>query len=798
MSASNSLYRKPMTPGYLGTYNWRSTLLGVLLIIATNVITTQHIASHFDYQPVLGAPLFQVSSIRIYAPYKWFLWILRFGNSPNPLIRQPLLASTLIAATGFAASLFLVALLNIHHNKKLTENTEDLHGSARWANETDIQKSGLTNQKHGVYIGAWQDDRTGHLEYLKHAGPEHILAFAPTRSGKGVGLVIPTLLAWQESAVIFDIKGENWDRTAGYRAAAGQVCFRFAPVEEHGSRFNPLAEVRIGTLREVSDAQNIAEMLCRSGKESPHDEHWIKSATSLITGLILHLCYLAKRMNRFATLAELSNALTPLMSDLTMPLDLEGMDAQQVNVAREYFSQIMRTPHAESTSYWHLRDGQKTLVHPVVLEKMQEMLNREDKEFSGVLSTAKTTLILYSDPLVQRSIEESDFTINDLKHFKYPVSLYLVVPPSDIERLKPLLRLIFTMAVNRLTEELEEVRNSKIKQALKKDEKFVPRPDHRLLLLIDEFPSLGKMPIFETAFAYIAGYGIKAYLITQDIEQIKDAYGNHDSIVSNCHIRIAFAPNKTETAEALSKMAGTTTILRAAVSYSGSRTSPLATNVSTNVDHISRPLITIDELMRLPGPVKEGAGAAQPIVSPGAMLIFIAGQPPIFGKQLLYFQDSTLRKRSVIRPPEKHFTIEHHGDILSPGTLHYANATTSTRGLIQDPIRVEAPKQLAASSANTAAASPATATTTTTATTSSSSRRISSDGQPPNASGVFQVGHDHAIEPAENTTNDHQPLAPTDEMKEVFEQLEVGMEEMDRNFRLYQQTKNNGGITNER
>ena len=793
MRKTTPLYRKPMTPGYLGTYNWRSTLLGLLLILTTNIITTQHIAAHFDYQPALGAPLFQVSSIKIYAPYKWFVWILHFGSSPNPLIRQPLLNSTLITAIGFAATLFVVALLNIHQNRKLTENTEDLHGSARWANEEDIQQSGLTNQKHGVYIGAWHDEKADRLEYLKHAGPEHILAFAPTRSGKGVGLVIPSLLGWEGSAVIFDIKGENWDRTAGYRVAAGHVCFRFAPVEEHSARFNPLAEVRIGTLREVSDAQNIAEMLCRSGKESSHDEHWIKSATSLITGLILHLCYVAKRKNRFATLAELSNALTPLMSDLTMPLDLEGMDEQQVNVAREYFSQIMRTPHVESTSYWHLRDGQKTLVHPVVLEKMQEMLNREDKEFSGVLSTAKTTLILYSDPLVQRSIEESDFTINDLKHFKYPVSLYLVVPPSDIERLKPLLRLIFTMAVNRLTEELEEVRNSRIKQALKKDEKFTPRPDHRLLLLIDEFPSLGKMPIFETAFAYIAGYGIKAYLITQDIEQIKDAYGNHESIISNCHIRIAYAPNKTETAEALSKMAGTTTILRAAVSYSGSRSSPLATNVSTNVDHISRPLITIDELMRLPGPVKEGQGEAQRIVSPGAMLIFIAGQSPIFGKQLLYFQDPTLSKRSAIRPPDKLFTIEHHGNILSPGTLHYACETTSTRGIIQGPKQADSPDLLEESQTTVASASLPTSTAT------SGSSRVNSDNrQRLNAPGTLAMSDDGSIEAAETTIDDDQKTASTDEMKEVFEQLEVGMEEMDRDIQLYQQTKNNGAMRNDR
>jgi hypothetical protein len=219
----------------------------------------------------------------------------------------------------------------------------------------------------------------------------------------------------------------------------------------------------------------------------------------------------------------------------------------------------------------------------------------------------------------------------------------------------------------------------------------------------------------------------------------------------------------------------------------------LATNVSTNVDHISRPLITIDELMRLPGPVKEGQGEAQRIVSPGAMLIFIAGQSPIFGKQLLYFQDPTLSKRSAIRPPDKLFTIEHHGNILSPGTLHYACETTSTRGIIQGPKQADSPDLLEESQTTVASASRPTSTAT------SGSSRVNSDNrQRLNAPGTLAMSDDGSIEAAETTIDDDQKTASTDEMKEVFEQLEVGMEEMDRDIHLYQQTKNNGAMTNDR
>jgi hypothetical protein len=270
---------------------------------------------------------------------------------------------------------------------------------------------------------------------------------------------------------------------------------------------------------------------------------------------------------------------------------------------------------------------------------------------------------------------------------------------------------------------------------------------------------------------------------------MKDAYGNHESIISNCHIRIAFAPNKTETAEALSKMAGTATIPRAAVSYSGSRTSPLATNVSTNVDHISRPLITVDELMRLPGPIKEGQGEAQRIVAPGAMLIFIAGQSPIFGKQLLYFQDPVLLKRSAIKPPQTLFTIEHEGNILSAGKLYHSDTLKSTRGLIQGPIQVKSATQLDPPSRPPSAAA---------ASSGGPQHIISSDKQTLIASQAFTTGDHEMKEQGETAALISQQPAPTDEMQEIFAQLDEGMEKMDRNFHIYELQRTAGAASNER
>lgn len=261
------------------------------------------------------------------------------------------------------------------------------------------------------------------------------------------------------------------------------------------------------------------------------------------------------------------------------------------------------------------------------------MLDKEDKDFSGVLSTAKTALTLYSDPLVARNTSASDFTINDLVNHAHPVSLYLVVPPSDKIRLRPLIRLIFTMIVNRLTERMD------FEGAAQK------RNRYRLLFMIDEFPSLKRMEVFADALSYMAGSGLEAYLITQDIRQIVDAYGPNESIVSNCHVRIAYAPNQYDTAELLSKMTGTKTVQKATFNFSGSRLAPIANHMSATVDQVERPLVTPDEVMRLRPPTKSGHGTAERIVAPGDMLIFVSGHYPIYGTQILYFTDTVLAKR---------------------------------------------------------------------------------------------------------------------------------------------------------
>ena len=215
------------------------------------------------------------------------------------------------------------------------------------------------------------------------------------------------------------------------------------------------------------------------------------------------------------------------------------------------------------------------------------------------------------------------------------MSLYLVVRPSDSDRLRPLIRLVITQIVRGLTEKIEFAAG-----------KSVAHYRHRLLLLLDEFASLKQLAVIEEALAFMAGYGIKGYLIVQDVQQLTKAYSRDESILGNCHIRIAYAPNKLETAELLSRMAGKSTVVKRQTSISGKRSGGWG-HVNESLQEMQRPLLTADEAMRLPGMRKNRQGELEA----GDMLIFAAGHAPIYGRQILYFQDPVFAARAEIPAP---------------------------------------------------------------------------------------------------------------------------------------------------
>ena len=562
-------------------------------------VATEVVANGFGFQPALGFNLFH-----LYAPWSYFVWAHRWEDQSNHAVFDQ------GSGVGWLCTLVLWGALLLVLRGRFKVNPF-LHGSARWADKRDIKAAGLLN-KHGVYVGGWLD-KDGKVHYLRHNGPEHILLYAPTRTGKGVSLILPTLLSWTQSAFVTDLKGELFEMTSGWRQKyARNKILRFEPAAASGSCcFNPMAELRLGTEHEIGDAQNLALLLCDPHGRGLREGDFFQAASySLLVGCILHVCYKARVEGTPATFGELDHILA---------------DPSRVNP-----KEACRELWLEMLSYGHV-NGRN---HPVVGATAADMLNRAPNEASGVVGTAKTFLDLYRDPIVARNTSRSDFRIRDLMHHESPVSLYIITQPDDKARLRPLVRVVVNMIVRLLASKME-FRNGHPTAAYK----------HRLLAMIDEFPALGKLEILQESLAFVAGYGIKAYLVAQDLNQLKSketGYGPDEAITSNCHVQVAFPPNRLETAKHLSGLTGETTIVKEAVTRSGRG---LGAQVSTTMQEVQRPLLTPDECLRMPGPKKDDQGR---IVEAGDMVVYCAGFPAVYGRQPLYFQDETFLARAAV------------------------------------------------------------------------------------------------------------------------------------------------------
>lgn len=407
-------------------------------------------------------------------------------------------------------------------------------GAAEFAGRSDIRRADLRGK--GPIIG------TSHRRFMRFCKPGHLLTFAPTRSGKGIGAVIPNLLDHPGSVVVTDIKGENHAVTRAYRETLGRV-IAFAPFDPTlgNDGFNPLDFIRTSTPNDVDDARMIAEMLVApDGKEA---NHWEREARTLLTGLLLHVALERKPQER-----NLHRVRGLLMRD------------------RSGFEAVI--------------DAMAQSPHIVISTIGRGFSQKEDKERGAVISTAQSRLEPFDSPLLQAATNHSSFKMEDLK--RETLSLFIIIPPEYVAVYQPVLRLMVGLATAAMTREAK-------------------RPKHPVLFLLDELPALGHMRPIEDGIGYLAGYGAILWLFVQDLDQLQKTYVKWRSMIANCAVRQAFNVQDTQTAELLSGMLGQRTVR----TRSGSRSGRfpwlwMATNFNETVAETGRPLLSPAEIMLLP------------------------------------------------------------------------------------------------------------------------------------------------------------------------------------------------------
>ena len=545
-------------------------LMGVLLVSA--LVGSVAVAS------VVGSLL--DGTWAVHGPWRLLAWWqVHRSTRPGPFAAGVVVTLVVIALAGLV---FRVGLAI--HTPKVPEA-----GTDKWGGLATLEAAGLA-QDAGVVVGRWGSaiPRKPTHGLLAYDGPEHQLVAGGTRSGKGAGHVIPTLLNWRSSVVAYDIKGELWEHTAGFRSRFTHA-LRFAPTRSGSARYNPLLEIR----REhaVRDAQNLAAILVDPGGEKKSLDIWDQQAAQFLTATILHVLFTApdgqKHLGR----------VRELVMEFETTVDL-----------------MQRTCHVID------EDGE-AMAHEEIARAAKSLQEQGERFRSSVKGTVEGYLILWADPEVVRATAESDFSASDLMCVDSPVSLYIEPPPSDADRLRPLIRAVLYQLSRTLMQELETDNRGRKKH-------------HQLLLLLDEFPTLGKLPFFSDNLRQMAGYGLKAHLVVQSFADIAEAYGPHNSIIDNCHVVVAFAAADPSTAKRVSEMTGQVVELRR--SFSGRRLAPLdvKSRTSSQSEQV-RPLLH-------PGEVRE--------LDQEDQLVFVTGHPPLRTRKIRYWKDPVFGPR-LIPPP---------------------------------------------------------------------------------------------------------------------------------------------------
>lgn len=512
------------------------------------------------------------------------IFLLKFGQNPNdasPLTLyqywyyyrdNPAILQWIQLSGGIASLIALLpfALLLMPSNKKL-------FGEARFANYAEIRKAGLLGDQ-GIIVGRY------HGRYLMFGGQQHAIISAPTRSGKGVGIVIPNLLNWPESVVILDIKQENWDITSGFRKKHGQECYLFNPAasDYRTHRYNPLAYISSDPNFRIDDVQKIANMLFPD--QPGTDVIWTATPRSLFLGIAL---LLAETPEKPLTLGQVVRETL---------VDGDGA---------EYFARMINERAAAGKPF-----------SGACIRALNSYISiSAENTRAGVMTSFRSRLELWMNPLVDAATSENDFDLRDVR--KKRMSIYLGVTPDNLERMAPLLNLFFQQLIDLNTRELPSQN-----KALK----------HSCMLLMDEFTAIGKIGILSKGISYIAGYNLRMLPIIQSPAQLVEVYGQDaaQTFTTNHALNIIYPPkaSETQTARDISEWLGYETVK--GVSVSKSRSIMKHSDAQLSVSDQQRALLLPQEITSL-GERKE--------------LIVMENVRPILAEKVVYFKDKEFINR---------------------------------------------------------------------------------------------------------------------------------------------------------